>query len=65
MLTYAGLCWLMLTYAAVRHLALDPECKHIALREGAPQIMRQGMQEYPNRTGVQEQASYALKNLLS
>jgi hypothetical protein len=52
-------CW------ALRHLALDPECKHIALREGAPQIMRQGMQEYPNRTGVQEQASYALKNLLS
>ena len=26
-----------------------------ALREGAAQAIRQGMQEYPNRAGVQDQ----------
>jgi len=40
---------------ALRHLVLDPECKAIALREGAAQAIRQGMQEYPNRAGVQDQ----------
>jgi len=52
-------CW------ALRHLALDAECKVIILREGGAGIIRQGMQEYPNRAGVQDQGNAALKNLLS
>ncbi|KAJ1479230.1 armadillo-type protein, partial [Baffinella frigidus] len=48
-------CW------ALRHLVLDPDCKAAALREGAAQAIRQGMQEYPNRAG----GNAALKNLLS